>query len=521
MSGIIPVAILLAGAVGVTVLRFVPRGTGFAWLFSVFCSVAAWIVFFVGKNNLPFLYSGQLYADIAIDTIFPAFQINLINWPMILSVLAVVTGTIISSATRIGFGANTVEWTGVLLFGVIGMGACSSQNVLTALFFISLFDIWELFVTLTKERLTKGIFLFVFWRLASLVILFAVFSLSDLNEQNSNKWETLKSIPAQLTLIACILRMGIFPSKSIAGIPCEMNRSFDISRHIIGLIISATIVVQLPAFSGNEFNSSVILLYLFMSIVGSLVSNKTNKQEFTPFFWLSAGGAFLCAEYLYGYSAAAIMFLIAITPVLFILTLPIRSGKFYLFIGLFSIFSFSGLPFTPNNSGLNGFTTKGTIPGFLFLVAIIPIFYYLIKSVFSEKREDQNLERWAATIAPIGSLFLVISSWFIRLFWQPDAIKFDLSLQAMLMTLGGISFFIASKFKLFNLEPEFAKVQKISKEYVKRMTRPIYSINWPSFGLIEKLYSFIINLFESDGGFLWSILCLVLIITIISGTGLN
>ena len=504
-----------------TVLRFVPRGTGFAWLFSVFCSLAAWIVFLASKNNLPFLFTGQLFSDIAIDTVFPAFQIDLIVWPMILSVLAIVAGTILSSATRIGFGATTFEWIGVLLLGVIGTGACASQNVLTTLVFISLLDLFEVFLTLTSPKQDNGKYLFLFWRLASLLILFAVYSLSSQAPQSSSDWEMLGPIPAQLTLIACIMRMGISPVKSVTGTPCDVNNGIDLSRNLIGLVISVTIVVQLPVFSGNNFFLLFLLLFLLVSMTAKLLRIRSNGTESNLVLWQSFGGSVICAEYLYGYSASAIMFLIAFIPISYVINQVYRQGKFFLIIGVLASICFSGLPFTPNSMGLNGFTTSGVIPGSLFVIILIPLFFLVISIILSETRVDYDIERWAATISPLGSLVLVISSWLIFLLWQPNTFTMVFSIQGLIITLGGVGVFIAVKYKLFNLQPQLLKIGGFSKSILTRLNPIQNSTYKPSYSIINKAYAFIINLFESDGGILWAILCLVLIITIISGSGVK
>lgn len=521
MFGLIPIAVLLSGAVGVIVLKFVPRGTGFAWIYSVFCSLAGWLLFLVTKSNLPYLYSGNLYSDISINTNFPAFQIDIIVWPAILMVLAVVAGTILASAARIGYGATNEEWAGILLVGVLGIGACASQNVLTVLIFLSIFDFLELYITLSSKEQKKGNFLFLFWRFLSLFTLFAVFAWSTTDTKNLNNWETLLPVPTLLTLLACIMRLGIFPTKILSGELCNIGNGLDLSRNLIEFIVSATIVLQLPVIKDNQFTLSIILIYLLISGILSLFQIKIQSTGFTSAFWLSTGGAIICAEYLYGFSASAIFFLVAFVQLVFILFQPTRSRKATTVIVVLAILSFSGLPFTPNNFGLNGFGLSGSIPGFLFLAILIPFFYLLLSKFFEVRKEIINIERWAETIAPIGSVILMASSWLVFLIWQPNSKKYYLSIQTIIMTIGGTAIFLAVRYKLFNPEPELRKIAIIYQHFLDRIPLPRYTVFKSVYTVINKSYFFLINLFESDGGILWSILCLVLIITIINGTGLN
>jgi hypothetical protein len=519
--GLIPLFLLLGGAVSVTVLRFVPRGTGFAWLISILTSLGALIVFILSKNSLPFMYGTEILSDISINIKLPAFQIDLIIWPLVMSILAVINGTLITSASRIGLDADCREWTGVLLIGVIGICACVSQNVITGLVFISLFDLSDMILTLSSQNQNKLNYRFHFWRLASLILIFTAFAWNGLDPKNSYDWETLKPEPAQIALIACMVRFSLTPVISLAGKPRKSSNGVETARTLVGFIITSSIVFQLPVFSGNTTGKIIILLYLLLSLIFALSTLLENKKENYPIAWQIIGGALICAEYIYGYSASAIILLTGIIPIIFIFLQRIRKGRVYLVAGAIALIGFSGLPFTPNSTGLNGFGMKGEIPGLFFLLCLIPIFDRMIRIVVSDSEESNpDLERWASALSPIGIFIVIISNWLIFFLWQPGNGRLNFSIQAVIMTLGGIGIFIGEKFHLFDSGKIGEGINIFFSRYRLDLHLPNRVLTANVVAIIERPFLFITGLFEGDGGILWAILCLVLVITIISGFGM-
>lgn len=522
MLALIPVFILLGAAVAVTVLQYVPRGTGFAWMVSVAASIAAWIVFIAGKNSLPYMYSTKALSDIAIDIALPAFQIDLIIWPMVVSILAVVCGTIISSATRIGQDADSREWASVLILGVFGIAACISQNVITALMFIGLFDLAEILVHLYSREVEKSDYRLFFWRLVALILLFITFTWNGLDGKKQYEWETLQAIPAQIALVACIIRFGISPIIPFPGTLRKRNLGLETAKLLISFIITTSVIVQLPVFAGNLVSKNFLFLYIAISILLSIFNLVKGSVDFFPISCQIFGGSFIVVEYLNGYSASAILFLSAFIPAIFLLIQSFRKGKFALAIGLVGILGFSGLPFTPNNSGLNGLGTGATFYGVIFVILTIPFFYWMIRTALTVTDVDSPAtERWAIALAPIGSVVLIASSWIVFFLWQPNAMVLNISIQAIIMTLGGIGLFAAERLHLFDNQSVKVAINSTVSNYSKKLHfKKYYSITgWGA--IIEKPFLFITRLFEGDGGILWAILCLVLIITIISSFGMS
>ncbi len=525
MLGFIPIFILLGAAVAVVILQFVPKGTGIAWLVSIVCSIVAWIFVLFIKSRLPFSFSGQLLLDLGINYAIPSFQIDIITWPFVLSVCAIVIGAIITSSARIGLDANCREWSSILLLGVLGIFGCIASNILTVTVVLGLFDLVDIaiiFITGQSNGAFSENLKHVAWRLISLIIFMTAFAWENSLTGAGDDWKSLLPGPGYLILAGCMLRLAFLPSLKLTGLPRKSANGLFVSRVIIGFLISTAIIIQLPFQQGESLWKNVLLIYLLVvALIGTfwLIRNREREQ---PIAWQLFAGSLVCAEYLYGFSAAGIFFSISIIAIaeLFILEYPI--SLFTKGVGVLAIIGFSGLPFTPNNTGLAGFNWNGQVPGFLFLLPAILVFFSFINNL---KRKESMVnpmgERWASFLSPTGLIIPVITPWVISFNWLPNGMGLNISIQAIIMTIAGSALFLATILHLF---PSLILPERIMS-VVNQSIKPVKALlpkneNLPE-EVIKQPYKFVTELFEGDGGILWAILCLVLVITILRSLGLS
>ncbi|HEX7557319.1 MAG TPA: hypothetical protein VF338_11890, partial [Leptolinea sp.] len=384
MLGFLPIFILIGAAIAVAVLNFVPRGIGIAWFVSIIASLAAWVVLLVSKNQLPNTYSNTMLMNLGINYIIPLFQIDMIIWPILLTILAVVNSALITSSARIGLNASCWEWSGLLMLGALGYLACISSNVLTGILALGLFDLVDIVILLftgnTKSDIRQNT-LHIFWRFTSLFLLLTSFAWNSSFPGATGEWETLKAGPALLVFAACFLRMTVWPSIKIGGLPRNSLNGLFFTRLFLGLLVACSIVIQLPSFTASVTMRYLLLSYLILVILVGVFWLTQNRDEIRPVAWQVIMACILSAEYIYGFSASAIIFVTCIIPVLLILFLDYPINRFSKVIGFLTILAFSGIPFTPNNSGLAGLGLVGQIPGILFIPGAIAAFFFMIKGV--------------------------------------------------------------------------------------------------------------------------------------------
>lgn len=87
------------------------------------------------------------------------------------------------------------------------------------------------------------------------------------------------------------------------------------------------------------------------------------------------------------------------------------------------------------------------------------------------------------------------------------------------MTLAGIGIFAAIKLHIFEFNKSFERLNERIHAVKQRLAILIPEKMTFDSSIFENPFNFIVTLFEGEGGFLWTLLCLVLIITVISTLG--
>jgi hypothetical protein len=525
VPGFIPIFIFLSAAIAVVVLQYVPKGTGIAWLISVLGSISAWVLVLVIKSRLPYSFSTSLFLNLGVESVLPAFQFDIINWPFVLSICGLVVGALMVSSARIGVDSNCWEWAGILLLGALGISGCLSANILTAVVILGLFDLVDVTIILltgeSKENINESLKNAV-WRLISLVLFMTAFAWQMSQTGAADDWKTLLPGPGYVILAGCMLRMTLIPSTKITGNPRKSTNGLYVTRFIVGFLMSTALVIQLPFHSGESIWKNVLLIYLFIiSLISTfmIIRNRENEQTL---FWQIFAGSLVCAEYLYGFSAAGIFFTITAAVISQVLILNYPVSRYSKGIGFFALLGFSGLPFTPNNTGLAGFNWNGQIPGFLFLFPAIIAFFAFIRNLLNKtSKTNPDEERWAGFLSPTGLIFPIITPWIISLNWLPDRFVMNVSIQALIVSFAGTGLFLAELFHFMNIDALNARINSMTG-IIKQRASVLTSKSNISFELdIQRPAHFLTELFEGDGGILWAILCLVLVITIIQSLGFS
>lgn len=499
---------------------------GIAWLIAVLAAISAWITAIIIKIRLPLSFSGQIFLDLGIQAALPAFQLDIITWPFVVTVCSAIAGALIVSSARIGMDADFREWAGILGLGAIGVLSCMASNILTAILVLGVFDIIVLFTVLYTAKhnaQTVDHLRYSFWSLISLLLFLIASAWQSSTGTAADDWKSLMPGPGSLILAGCMARMVMIPSKKITGYSYNSTNGLLITRFIVNILISTIFVLQIPVLAGTSTGKNIAIFYVFIVALASAVWIIRNKSEDQLSAWRVFAGSMICAEYLYGYSASGFYFTITFIALMQIGLMIFPTSRFTWVLGLLAIIGFSGIPFTPNNSGLAGFNRVGSPPGLIFLIPAIMMFYSSLRNLWKkEGLENPMEERWARFVSQSGLIISVINPWIIAMIWLPDAMRLTVSIPAMIMTLAGTALFLAEMTHIFSFKDIFNRIKSIANRLTIKKTEELsllISTLKIQNELLQKPYDFLVNLFEGDGAVIWAVLCLVLVITVLRGLG--
>lgn len=525
MLGFVPIFILLGAAIAGIILQFVPRGTGVAWFASVLFAISAWGMVIILRTRLPLPFAGQYWISLGIKSLIPAFQINIITWPFALTICSLVAGVLLVSSARIGLDSSPREWVGILLVGIFGYLGVIASNILTAIFVMGFIDVVEIVILLyspSGNSETQSQLKVILWRIIGLTLFLVAYGWQYALSERSDEWLTLQTGPVHLILFACAIRLGLFPTLGLSGVPRTSENGFYVLRSLIASMMVFAIIVQLPFFTFSAIWKIVILVYLLITATSAAIVVAVNQNHGLLLSgWQIAAGSLICAAYVLGYSPADIALSTSIITLGAILFLEYPINLFSRVLGFTALIGFSGLPFTPNILGFSGFGLSRDFPGILFLIPVTLLLFSSIRILLTKKSiENTAAERWTGILSPAGLIIPIISVWVVFLNGIPGNNLFQVSIPALLAVFVCIGLLVITKFNIIDLKFITANLFRKLSDLVYSLSAIIEIIRKSLKTAIQFPFILVINLFEGEGGILWAALSLILIMTIVRSMGL-
>ncbi len=184
-------------------------------------------------------------------------------------------------------------------------------------------------------------------------------------------------------------------------------------------------------------------------------------------------------------------------------------------------FGISGIPGSPTMTAWNGLVQGSSIIELsMIFIITIGLFYGFIK--FSQMSEGSftNVDRWVKVVFPAGLGILILTQWVIFIRGLPTSLSFEywwcgitVLILTMLLLLWRLKKLPAFVYRALN-RIKFPKVVE-----TERILDTFFGFGWITkiydflFGFIQKIVTLITNVLEGEGGILWAILLLALLIS--------
>jgi hypothetical protein len=187
----------------------------------------------------------------------------------------------------------------------------------------------------------------------------------------------------------------------------------------------------------------------------------------------------------------------------------------------------SGLPFTPAASGWSGLLS-GPYPGFNFLLVAAYFFLMLgyIRHALTPGDELSKMEPWVQGIYPTGLATTVLAMGLVEVSsWRSMLTVGNPWAGGILPAVAGLIGLFGFRFppdwlRNFYSTPILAWLQPALKRILNTLSE-IFRLNWlyrlgaSLFRIVGSLIRGITRVFEGDGGVLWALLLLVLLVTLV------
>jgi hypothetical protein len=199
-----------------------------------------------------------------------------------------------------------------------------------------------------------------------------------------------------------------------------------------------------------------------------------------------------------------------------------------MFIPLLGMVGLAGLPFTPAAPGWDG-VIQQPFDGFglMFMLVVLFLLLGFIRRTFVSHAELYRMERWVHTVYPAGLVLLVLAQWLVAVFswrqalvpvnwWAPAAVV------VLTLTLGTLAYRVRRRFTFESIRDQWLVV---SARRIGAFLGAVLRLGW-LYRLLAWIYTglqavvqLLTAIIEGDGGVLWAIVMLAMLISLLYRAG--
>jgi hypothetical protein len=518
---IITLSLLVLAVATIAIMRLMRPSLSYAWLAAALGGILAWISILLWQLDMPRRFSPSLWTPVSLFTASPELLMDSYAWLYALGLVALGTAVVLTSPARASLAVDPAGWAASLALTALALLAVLADNPLALVLVWTSIDLAELFNTLrasdTPSLSERAVISFSIRAVGTGFALWA--SVANAASGKVFLFENASSQTGIFLLLAAGLRLGVLPLHLAFRSEPTLRRGFGTNLRLTTAATSLILLARLP-FSTLD---GIYVPYLlgFVVLAGLYAAWKwfTARDEISgrP-YWIIGMSALAVAATLRGSSAGSAAW--GISMLLFGGISFLYSARHVWFtrilagLGLLLL----GLPFSITAAGWEGSFRWPALFWPLFLVAHILLVGGYIRHLFRPGEVlFSELPTWAQTAYPGGLGLLGLTAVLLGLWGWPGALQLgSWVVSAIVLAFAGSVGLILWRFRRF-ADPEKLPTSDAGFSRFGTMQEYLAGIFWAAYRMLGRLFGYAADLLEGDGGLLWTLLLLVLFITILQG----
>src|SRR5574340_117200 len=527
MLTFLPAILLFITALAVFFLRYLPKGTGYAWLVSALLVLLIWggvLAYHWVSPAAVIITPWRPYETQTADGI--RFQWDSISWLYSFTVVSICLGVLFSSGARIQFRSNPLSWAANLLVAAAGIVAILAQSPLAVVMAWALLDILDLILVVrlsgSWSHSARGVVVFVVRTLSLFMMLGALLAQRFIGMPL--EFNAMSPLASLLVLISLGLRLSLLPLNLpyVGDLPYQhgLISNLRVTAQVVALAALARITQ--PSIPGNWF-PTLYTISVLGCLYGAIMWVASRDEISGRPYWLLTLGGFAFFSELQGKPEQSTAWGLVMGISGMALFLYTARTKGLVFIPGLAVLALTGLPFTPASAGWGGLVEAPFNLG--DAVLILSVSLLLVGYARLALRPGDNfsdLEGWVKGFYPVGLTLLVASGWiaaalgfsggFLLSAWQP-ALTAVVSAGVL-----GLAGWQSRRIQTLPFSPTVQRVVKTGWGWLVQLLqfKWLYEFLWAIYRGLRSLVAFLTLLFEGEGGLLWSFLLLALMLTILA-----
>lgn len=513
------ILISLLAPLVVMALSFSRLRSGLLWLVTIASAFLVWLLVFLMKNQLPFevFLPGWPIYNLRLSP--PGLLVDRISWPFALAVATLPFATLLVDVVNIR-ELDPQVWASNLALGGVGLIAVVAGNPLTLLLAWAVVDVAESAVLLYRMRSSSDrerVVITFSIRVAGMFLLLVAM----LRAWSLDLVFDFTAIPVEVSgflLLAAGLRLGILPTNQTTLKESIQRRGLGTLMRFVPVATSVVFIVRVATVGVAKFWITPFMILSAIAAISGSVAWVRSKDELEgrP-YWIVCFTALCVMSATYKLPVAGLVWGLALLFSGSVLFFYIRHQRFVFGFLLLGFLGFSALPFTP---AWDGVVLLDAIPWVyrivvIFALALLFVGYLQFARSSHAMQVQEHLERWMWIVYPLGLgslLFTYFGLIYSQWGWDFRVISFQssgwwygfvpLGLAALLV--------IWEQRRTPSMSPNLIKTGEIIN------FNWIYILVWRIYRLFGRLIQLFSLLLEGDGGILWALLILILLVVSLS-----
>jgi hypothetical protein len=515
---LLTVVLLALSALALAVLRWTRPDYPYIWLVGAAGALLAWLSVFLWRLHIPLAIPLPSWQPESLFSSSPALLVDGVSWPYSISLVTLLLAVILTAVVRSPF-PNPLAWAAALVLTALGLLAVLAENPLTLVMLWTAIDLAELAAQLWRAggpRVSENVVVAFAARLAgSGILLWA--SMTSLASGAALEFEAAPDELGLYLLVAAGLRLGVLPLHLPYANDPALRRGVGSILRLVSAASSLVLLARVPVGGlASPLTPWLLTLTGLAALYGGWMWLRARDELSGRPFWIIATAALAVGAALRGNPTGSVAWGIALILAGSPLFLYSVRNKWLTRLALGTVIGLSALPLTPTASGWLVFTGVLGISWLAFLPVQAMLIAGWIRHLQAETGPDLEAQPpWIRLIYPCGLLLPLALHLSLGLWGWSGALQVG-TWPASLLACGLAAFLVwRQRAGLQNAGPRFHWVRPPTSAWLDG----IYRLFWGLYRLLGRLSTVLSNTMEGDGGILWTLLLLVLFISLLAGGG--
>ena len=518
---LLPSVILALFAASLLLLRIFRPHFRYFWMLAVGGSLLAWLSVLFLRFWLPTGLDILPWKPTFLFPISPALLLDRISWPY---ALALATLALAATLSDISGSTETQrgDWVGSLSFTALGILAALSGNPITLMLAWSALDLIELIILIIRVKpnnLRQQVLITFSARVAGT---FALIIAAGVGRELPATFDQIDPQSSIFLLLAAGLRLGVFPLRLPFLEQAPFERGLSVLFSLVPAGTSFMLLTRASAVIAPDPLGLVLLAFTGLALLFASGSWAVSKSELhgQP-YWILAFAALAIAAALRGEELASLAF--GMTGLLSggLLFLFSTRQRSLFFIPILGLIGASMLPLTASWQAVRLYSLPLPLILVLFLPAQALLLLGYLRHTLRPAEPPNRAERWIWIFYPLGLLLLPVTHILIAWFGNPMS-RVETEWPQLIDSWPGFVVLLLSG-AIFLAYQRGLRVSSNALRFFRRSLslRWFYALFWKVYYWLGKSLDLVSRILEGEGGILWSLLLLIVLLTILTQQNLG